>query len=79
MELIETTNWGMTKRHFATVESIEASHEGGSGYPLCTSGGHRTWTQEYKDPSRMRYSGKVGPRIKDLPLCKRCEKKAAEL
>lgn len=77
MELIETTNWGMRKRHLATREALDASHEGSSAMPLC-SGNYRTWTQEFKDASRMQYSGKVGPRIKDLPLCKRCEKKAAE-
>lgn len=77
MELIETTNWGMTKQHLAEVMNLRVEDDGPVAYPLCTRN-YLTWTQEYKDNCRRRYSFKVGPRITDLPLCKRCERKASE-
>jgi hypothetical protein len=76
-ELVETTNWGMTKRHLAEPSALRACSIGGrEGLPLC-SRNYTTWDQEYKDTFHGEYHWKLGPRISALPLCKRCESKAA--
>lgn len=76
MSLVDTKSWDGSLRHLALVWEMRPYGGGRHGHPLYSDAflvfdqGSITWS----------YPG-VGnaPTITNLPLCKRCEKKAAEL
>lgn len=79
MTYVETANWGARTRHYALAESMRPWEISGgrAGYPLCSEN-HLTWDQEAIDNNRKRWTDTPAKRLSDLPLCKKCERKAAQ-
>ncbi len=77
-ELIEASNYYQTKKHYAV--SMEPSRPGGrSGQAVCASASLpvEVFDQEHQDATTRVWGGRSMP-VGDLPLCKRCERKAAK-
>ncbi|MFI6302131.1 hypothetical protein ACIBCH_09685 [Amycolatopsis thailandensis] len=71
-ELIEAANYHQTRRHY-TTELVEMAH-GASGRSLCDN---EVFDQAYQDYTAKIFSAKQVANS-SLPLCKRCERKAAK-
>lgn len=84
MTLIETTNWGHTRRHLADAGTpqrpLMTSYPGGGreGLALC-DGKTSVYDQEALNAQAKSWGSRLERRIDALPLCKRCERKAAKL
>lgn len=76
-ELIEASNNHQTRRHFTT--SMRPYWKGRMGMALCSTEGRpvEVFDQQYHDQSSKDYGY---PQVDNssLPLCKRCERKAAK-
>jgi hypothetical protein len=81
-DLIPVTTTSVRLRHYADPADghTHQPEEGWVGSALCD---RSIWTDVYDqaalDADRRRWGANPPKRIADLPLCKRCEKKAARL
>lgn len=77
-ELIEASNYYQTRRHYAAA--MESKRPGGkAGKAICATDAWpvEVFDQEHQDLTFPMWGG-TPKRIATLPLCKRCERKAAK-
>lgn len=82
-DLIPVTSWSRNRKHLARETDLHACNDGGRvGEALCDGQIYTdVYDQDWLDARRMEWFGKpAGSQlIVELPPCKRCAKKAAQI
>lgn len=80
-DLVPVTSWSRTRKHLAFADQLQDDTErpGKYGKALCNQDSVRVYDQAWMTAEWLKYFGKPGTQIVDLPACKRCERSAERM